>query len=91
MKKLKVLLTALGILALVYLSALLTLYFRVFTVRSYNVQDWSGFGDFLGGATGSVFGLVSLLALLYTIGLHTTETSRASRERAKANSITGSG
>lgn len=86
MRTLKTVLFSLGAFSALYLGALLTLFFTRFTDQSDNVEDWARFGDFLGGASGPVFSLVSLFAILYTIGLQTKEISRASSEQSRANS-----
>lgn len=86
MRNLKTVLFSLGAFSVLYLAVLLILFFTRFTEKSDAVSDWAGFGDFLGGAAGPVFSLISLFAILYTIGLQTKEISRASLEQSRANS-----
>ena len=85
MKNLKAVLILLGAFSAFYLAVLLFIFFRIFTDPSDSINDWAFFGDFLGGSTGPVFSLVSLFAILYTIGLQTKEMSRASDDQLRAN------
>lgn len=86
MKNLNRILVLLGAFAGLYLAVLLIAFFRVFTEASDDISHWANFGDFLGGSTGPLFGLFSLFAILYTIGIQTKEVSRSSREQSTANS-----
>jgi len=86
MPNLKKVLLLLGLLSVFYLVLLLALFFTRFRNPSDHLSDWANFGNFLGGAAGPVFSLISLLAILYTIGLQTKEISRASFEQSRANS-----
>lgn len=51
---------------------------------SPNPVDWALFGDYLGGTLGSAFGLLGLLALLYTVRLQIEELQISNTELAQS-------
>ncbi len=76
--------SAIGLLTTI---ALCLAYIYVFNAGiSIENQKWGEFGDYFGGTAGAVFGLLSLLALLYTIYIQSIELRRSSTAQLAATS-----
>lgn len=67
------------------LASIFVFYISVFGISvSHCHNTWAEFGSFFGGAAGPIFGLLSLLALLYTIHIQLVELRRSSKAQEEA-------
>jgi uncharacterized membrane protein len=84
-KSLQKILLAIALIGLGALALLFICYLFVFGIEiSHAHSTWAEFGGFFGGAAGPIFGLLSLLAVLYTIYIQTIEIRRSSKAQEEA-------
>ncbi|MXS83624.1 hypothetical protein [Nitrosomonas oligotropha] len=75
--------------ALIFIIAIVTIYFKIYASNEWsdNINEWSGFGNFVGGTLSPLLAFSALIALIFSIQNQIKEFKKSNQLLIEQNNL----